>query len=163
VLVDEAFTAGRVQRELDAQPFSVVHIATHGEFGSRAEDFFLLTYEGRLTLDDLARSVGAFRFREKPLDLIVLSACDTAAGDAKAALGLAGVAVKAGARSAVGSLWKVSDEATALLFAELYRALREPGTSRAEALRRAQRTLLADRRYRHPFYWSAFLLLNSWL
>jgi CHAT domain-containing protein len=163
VLVDEDFTVRRVQQELDARPFNVVHIATHGEFGSRAEDFFLLTHEGRLTLDELATSVGAFRFREKPLELIFLSACDTAAGDARAALGLAGVAVRAGARSAVGSLWTVSDEATALLVEAFYRALREPGVSRAEALRRAQRALLADRRYRHPAYWSAFLLINSWL
>ena len=108
------------------------------------------------------RHIGAL-YRETPLDLILLSACETATGDQRAALGLAGIAVKAGARSAVGTLWAVNDEATAVLVKAFYRGLREPGVSRAVALQRAQRELLADRRYRHPRYWSPFLLISNWL
>ena len=93
-----------------------------------------------------------------------LSACETAAGDDRAALGLAGVAVKAGARSALATLWQVSDEATALAATEFYRQLGAADVpSKAEALRRAQLLLLADARYRAPFYWAPFLLIGNWL
>ena len=76
---------------------------------------------------------------------------------------LHGIAIKAGARSAIGSLWMVNDQATADLLVRFYEALRTPGTSRAEALRRAQLSLLQQPIYKHPIYWSGFLLLNSWL
>jgi CHAT domain-containing protein len=163
ILLDDDFTTRGVERKLDAQEFSLVHIATHGEFGGSIEESFLVTHDGKLSMDELAESVGAFRFRERPLDLIRLSACETAAGDARAALGLAGVAVKSGARSAIGTLWTVNDEATSILIEELYRRLHEPGVSRARALQAGQRKLLADLRYRHPGYWAPFLLISNWL
>jgi CHAT domain-containing protein len=163
LLLDGKFTTPRVRSTLGAREFSVVHIATHGRFGARPEDTFLLTHDGRLSMDELAESVGAFRFREQPLELILLSACETAVGDERAALGLAGVAVKAGARSAIGSLWKVNDEATALLIDGFYRELAEPGVSRARALQRAQQAVAGDLRYRHPGFWSPFLLIGNWL
>ena len=83
--------------------------------------------------------------------------------DDRAALGLAGVAVKAGARSAVATLWSVNDEASAGLIADFYRELKQPGVSRAVALQRAQVKLLSDPRYQHPGFWSPFLLINNWL
>jgi CHAT domain-containing protein len=97
------------------------------------------------------------------VELLVLSACDTALGDDRAALGLAGVAVRSGARSALGSLWAISDDATYPLIVDFYQRLHEPGVSRAEALRHAQRSLLASETFAHPFYWSAFVLLSNWL
>ena len=100
--------------------------------------------------------------RSIPLDLLVLSACQTAAGDDRAALGLAGVSLRAGARSAIGSLWNVSVAATAVLFDDFYRQLSKPGSSRAAAMREAQRALLDSERFNHPFFWSGFLLINSW-
>jgi CHAT domain-containing protein len=114
-------------------------------------------------MDRLSQVVGLFRFRETPLELLTLSACETAAGDDRAALGLAGVAIKAGARSALATLWTVSDEASAVLVTEFYQQLHNASASRAAALQRAQQKLLADRRYQHPAYWSPFLLLNNWL
>jgi CHAT domain-containing protein len=84
-------------------------------------------------------------------------------GDDRAALGLAGVAIKAGAKSALGTLWQVQDEAAAVLVAEFYRQLQDPSVSKATALQRAQLTLLWDPRYQHPFFWSPFLLINNWL
>jgi CHAT domain-containing protein len=84
-------------------------------------------------------------------------------GGERAALGLSGMAVRAGARSAIGSLWRVHDEATARFMATFYRTLAEPGRSRAEAVRAAQQALLADPAYRHPYFWSPFLLISSWL
>jgi CHAT domain-containing protein len=83
----------------------------------------VLTHDGRVGLGELERLLAPSRFRDEPVELIALSACETAAGDDRTALGLAGVAVKAGARSALATLWQVSDEATALAAAEFYRQL----------------------------------------
>ena len=93
----------------------------------------------------------------------MLSACQTAVGDERAALGLAGVAVQAGARSAVASLWSISDAATTELISEFYRLLSETDGSKAQALQQAQLSLLAQSRFSHPFYWSALLLIGNWL
>lgn len=163
VRLDERFTRQGLASDLAGQDFSVVHVATHAKFAGRSRDTFLLTYDGRLSLDQFADEIGRFRFREQPLELLTLSACETARGDDRAALGLAGLAVKAGARSAVATLWQVNDAAAARVTTRVYRELRAPGVTRAEALRRAQRALLEDRRYRHPAYWSAFLLIGNWL
>jgi CHAT domain-containing protein len=142
----------------DHQP-SIVHIASHGRFTGDPATSFLLTHDGALSMSDLEHAVSE---RSIPLDLLVLSACQTAAGDDRAALGLAGVSLRAGARSAIGSLWNVSDAATAVLFEDFYRQLSTPGSSRAAAMREAQRALLDSERFKHPFFWSGFLLINSW-
>jgi CHAT domain-containing protein len=98
------------------------------------------------------------------VELLVLSACQTAAGDDRAALGLAGVAVKAGARSALATLWFVNDQSTSALITQVYNQLRQtPPVSKAQALQAAQIKLLSDRRYRHPCYWSPYLIIGNWL
>jgi CHAT domain-containing protein len=162
-LLDADFRQPRVEQELGASEFGVVHIATHGEFSGDAEHSFLLTHDGRITMDDLGRLVGHTRFRDQPIELLTLSACETAEGDERAALGLAGVAVKAGARSALGTLWSVNDVAAATLVSDFYQELREQPVSKAVALQHAQQKLLANANTRHPFYWSAFLLISNWL
>ena len=127
-------------------------------------DNFLLAYDGRVSMDQLAAMVGATRFRaEQPLELLTLSACESAAGDDRAALGLAGVALRAGARSALATLWSVNDQATAEFVVAFYRQWNDPQRSRAEALQYAQIELLSTRHYRHPGYWAPYLLINSWL
>jgi CHAT domain-containing protein len=93
-LLNQDFVVARVEEELRREPFSIVHIASHGHFGKNVEDTFLLAFDARLTMDRLADYVGLFRFREQPLDLLTLSACETAAGDDRAALGLAGIAMQ---------------------------------------------------------------------
>jgi len=163
VLLNEEFRMGNVERELKVSPFSVLHIASHGHFGGSAGDSYLLAFDERFTMDRLARYVGLFRFRDEPLDLLTLSACETAAGDDRSALGLAGVAVRAGARSALATLWHVNDPSSYELVVEFYRQLRTPGVSRGAALRAAQMKLLDDQRYDHPGYWAPFLLINNWL
>lgn len=162
-LMNQSFVVPTVEKELREKQFNVVHIATHGKFERNVDDTFLLTFDDKLTMDRLDQYVGLFRFREDPLELLTLSACETAAGDDRAALGLAGIAVKAGARSAVATLWFVNDRASSLLVEEFYRNLQNPALSRAAALQRAQWSLLKDRRYRNPSYWSPFLLINNWL
>lgn len=162
-LVDRSFLAANFETKLKEEQFSVVHVASHGEFGNDVDNTFLLTFDDKLSLDRLNQMVGVFRFRDDPLELLTLSACDTAAGDDRAALGLAGMAIKAGARSALATLWNISDQATVDLVLDFYRELKNPATSRAVALQRAQLKLIENPRYEHPGYWSAFLMINNWL
>jgi CHAT domain-containing protein len=163
MLRDSTFTAENLERELRERPYSVVHVASHAQFESDSRRSFLLTYDGRMSIDRLEGSMKLNRFKDDPIELLFLSACQTAAGDERAALGLAGVAVKAGARSALATLWHINDQASSLLVAEFYRHLGQPGVSKAEALRRAQQKMLTDLRYRHPGYWSPFLVIGNWL
>ena len=160
---DAEFTRSRLERELGRSRANVVHIASHGQFSSDLRDTFLLAYDEKVDLDSLRRAISAGKTKEEPLELLTLSACQTAVGDERAALGLAGVALRAGARSALASLWSVSDESTAELIARFYVELAVERRSRAEALRAAQLHLLADERFAHAAYWGAFLLIGSWL
>ena len=164
VLLNKQFMMSRVEEELKAHPYSVMHIASHGQFQSDSNETFLLAYDGKMTMDRLEEYVGMLRFREEPLALITLSACETAAGDDRAALGLAGVAIKAGARSALASLWFLDDQASSQLVTEFYQQLHDDSVaSTAMALQRAQIKFLEHPEYNHPAYWAAFLLLNNWL
>ncbi len=162
-LLNQDFRARTLEQELRAGRYSVLHIATHGKFSTNVDDSFLLTFDGKLTLSQLDELIGMFKYRDDPLELLTLSACQTGVGDDRAALGLAGVAIKAGARSALATLWFINDEASAALLTEFYRALQNPALSKAQAMQQAQLKLLEDRVYEHPAYWSPFLLLNNWL
>ncbi|HBA89495.1 MAG TPA: hypothetical protein DCZ75_16365 [Geobacter sp.] len=162
-LLNGQFRLTDLEKELKREPFSMVHIASHGQFGGDVANTFLLAFDEKFTIDRFGEYVGLFKFREEPLDLLTLSACETAAGDDRAALGLAGVAVRSGARSALATLWHVNDPAAYELVTEFYQRLKVPGTSRAFALQAAQRKLLGDLRYDHPAYWAPFLLINNWL
>jgi CHAT domain-containing protein/Tfp pilus assembly protein PilF len=163
LLVDRDFQMAALEQELKSGGFAIVHIASHSELKDDPRKSFLLAYDQQVSLDQLDRLVGLYRLRGEPLAFLTLSACATAAGDDRAALGLAGVAIKAGANSALATLWSISDEASAILVSEFYRRLRDPGVSKAEALQRAQWKMLEDQAFDHPAYWSLFLLLNNWL
>jgi CHAT domain-containing protein len=114
-------------------------------------------------MDQLSALVSTTRFRERGLELLTLSACQTAAGDDRAALGLAGVALRAGARSALATLWSVNDEVAAELLSVFYTGLGDASVSRASALQKAQIKVLRTQSYEHPIYWSPYLLISSWL
>ena len=163
VFKDKDFNLAAVERELGAAQYGVVHIASHGQFDSDPKRTFLLSYDDKITMNRLENLIAPSRYRDQPIELLTLSACETAAGDDRAALGLAGVAIKAGARSALASLWFINDESSAVLMGEFYRQLREPGTAKAKALQRAQLKLLDDKRFDHPAFWGPFLLIGNWL
>jgi len=114
-------------------------------------------------MEALSRLLRSTRYRDEPVELLMLPACKAAVGDDRAALGLAGLAVRAAARSAMGSLWSVSDDAASRLVVGFYDALDEPGMSKAGALRHAQQQLMGDLRFQHPFYWAPFTVINNWL
>jgi len=163
VLLDEAFETERFKRKLVAEQPSVVHVASHASFTGDPATSFLLTHDDQLTMDEISEMVAPTQFQTQSLELLVLSACETASGDERAALGLAGVAIRAGAKSALGSLWRIQDEATYELVVGFYEEFKDPAVSKAEALRRAQLRMVESRRFAHPFYWSGFLLISNWL
>jgi CHAT domain-containing protein len=161
-LIDNAFTLPNLQAQLQKKSYPIVHLATHGKFGVDAESTFLVGFDQRISiekLDNLLRSRGT----RQPVELLTLSACQTAAGDNRSALGIAGVAVRAGVESALATLWYINDEATVPLIKEFYSQLRQPNITKAEALRRTQIKMITDANYNHPAVWSPFILIGNWL
>ena len=164
LLLNQEFTKKTLEDQIKSAPFPIVHLATHGQFSSKAEETFLLTWNDRINVKDLDQILRTTeRSDREPIELLVLSACQTAAGDRRATLGLAGVAVRSGARSTLATLWSVRDQSTAELMTEFYRELSQTEVSKAEALRQAQLILLKQSQYEHPFFWAPFVLVGNWL
>jgi CHAT domain-containing protein len=162
-LLNSAFSRARFASELREVNYTMVHIASHSQLGSDPSQSFVLAYDGPLSLDDLEGSIKLARFRDLGLELLTLSACQTAVGDDSAALGMAGLALKAGARSVLATLWFISDEASSQLVVEFYKQLQNPSMSKARALQAAQIKLMQDPLLGHPAYWAPFLLIGNWL
>jgi len=162
ILQDEDFTLSKVEKRFQHTPYSIIHFATHGNFDSDPNKTFLLTYNGKITMNDLSSLVGITKFGYQPVELLTLSACETAKGDEYAALGLAGTAIRAGVPSVLATLWKVNDAATTELMIEFYRQLNN-APSKAKALQYAQKHLLEGKKYNHPYFWTPFLLIGNWL
>ena len=164
-MLNTGFTRNSLAEEIRNFPSPIIHIATHGQFSSQAENTFILAYDTPVNvreLETLLRQRGE-NGESEILELLVLSACETATGDDRATLGLAGVAVRAGARSTLATLWQVDDAATSLFMSVFYEHLGIPGTTKAEALRQAQLSLLAYDDYLLPYYWSAYILVGNWM
>lgn len=164
VLFNEQFTSKALQERVSDLSFPVVHLATHGQFSLEASETFIVAWDKLIYVKELD---SLLRTREgnqtEAIELLVLSACQTAAGDKRAALGLAGVAVRAGARSTLASLWSVDDQSTALLISQFYRELASQQLTKAEALRQAQLALLRNPKYQRPLFWAPYVLVGNWL
>ena len=160
-LVNEQFVTRQLQNKIQGSAYPIVHLATHGQFSSNAGETFILTWDERVNVKEFDRLLRS-RLGEQPIELLVLSACETASGDSRAALGLAGAAIRSGARSTAATLWQVNDESTAIFMAEFYKQLAVSQVSKAEAIRNAQLMLLKNPKYRNPFFWAAFVLVGSW-
>jgi CHAT domain-containing protein len=162
-LVDADFNDLLIGNNFVNNNSQIVHLATHGQFSSNPEETFLLTWDNRIDLGKLNSLIKDRSSQSgNAINLLVLSACQTAVGDDRAALGLAGVAVRAGARSTIASLWSVSDEATQILMSNLYQKLVATNLGKAESLQTAQQSLLHTTKYRAPFYWAPFILVGNW-
>ena len=168
-LINQKFTQSNLQKEIKTGRFSVVHIASHGNFSSNPEETYIVAYDsensrGKLlkakNLDNLFQVSNQKDFGT--IKLLVLSACDTAEGDNRAILGLAGLAVKAGARSTLSTLWRVEDNATTELMERFYKEWKVKGVTKAEALHRAQLALLENPKTRHPYKWAPYILIGNW-
>jgi CHAT domain-containing protein len=165
-LLNDQFTKQALKQNITASGSPIVHLATHAKFSSKAEDTFILSWDGQINIKELDNLLRDDTFnRKNDIELLVLSACETASGDPRATLGLAGVAVQAGARSTLATLWSVVDESTAQIMGEFYRQLQKSGTTKAnkaEILRQAQLTLIKDQKFNHPHFWSPFILVGNW-
>ncbi|MGV0027758.1 CHAT domain-containing protein [Phormidesmis priestleyi ANT.L61.2] len=168
-LVGDQFQPNTLRQQLTKSAFPIVHLSTHGNFSANPQETFILTAASGVVgieeLQSLLRS--GKQNRPDAIELLVLSACETAKGDRRAALGMAGAAVRSGASSTLATLWSVDEASTTELIGQFYQNLRQvieqrQGT-KAEALRQAQLTVLKDPKYRHPYYWSPFILLGNWL
>ncbi|MEH2051442.1 CHAT domain-containing protein [Nostoc sp.] len=161
-LFNQAFTKINLQNQIKKIPYTVVHIATHGEFSSNPDKTFILTWEQLLKAKDFDNLIRLSGQRESSaIELLVLSACETAQGDKRATLGLAGIAVRAGARSTLATLWAVDDKSTAQFMSQFYQELENSKVTKAEAVRRAQIQLLTD--YQIPYLWAPYILIGNWL
>jgi filamentous hemagglutinin family protein len=184
VLLNEDFTIADLTAARAENTYGIVHLATHAEFkrGDLSQSYIQFWGDTRLSLDQLRQ----LRLNDLPVELLVLSACRTALGSLEAELGFTGLAVQAGVKSALGSLWYVDDVGTLMLMSEFYAQLRVQ-TTKAEALRQAQLALLRGEvrlegnqlvgswgslpvgnafgdgtlDFSHPYFWGAFTLVGS--
>lgn len=169
LLLNREFTISSIEQQLE-EGFPVVHLATHGVFSSNPEQTFIITGDRNIiginTLSSLLNSSS-----RRP-ELIVLSACDTATGDDRAVLGLAGVTVRSGSTT-LASLWSVDDVSTTTLVSRFYRELENPNTKKVTALQQAQLSLIDSLRTNpplaelkelppHPYYWAPYVLVGNW-
>jgi CHAT domain-containing protein/uncharacterized protein HemY len=166
-LFNTDFTKANLQKRLTDNSYAIVHLATHGQFSSDPTQTYLLLWNQFLNVKDWD-TLFQLRNRQQAglIDLLVLSACETARGDRRAALGLAGVAVRTGARSTLATLWQVNDEATAFFMERFYAILRQnPELTKAQALQKAQLELQreSDRDWQIPYFWAGYVLVGNWL
>lgn len=161
---DAAFTEARFDSVLqDTSDYSILHIGTHFSLrpGNVMRSFLVLGDGSRLSLDAIAKLSFA------GIDLVTLSACQTALGgaendDGREIEGLSAIVQHAGARQVIASLWQVEDKSTALLMRQLYGHLARSGVDAARVLQQSQLELLnlnvgGHRPYEHPFYWAGFV------
>ncbi|ABA23782.1 Tetratricopeptide TPR_4 [Trichormus variabilis ATCC 29413] len=163
-ITDKEFTTKNFNQKLNTSNFDVIHLATHGLFSADRENTFVVTADGKLKIDDFDQLfIDQQQNSTHKIELLILSACQTATGNDQAVMGIAGATVQAGASSAIASLWDLDDEASVPFIKEFYQHLGQPNISRAEALRLAQQALLKNPKYDHPRYWAPYVLIGSWL
>ena len=174
VLLNEVFSLSALKSALASRDYRILHMATHGTFGFNPENNYVVTgakqssgdsqFNEILTigdLDALIRSVSDPT--REPIELLTLTACETAIGDNRSTLGLAGVAIRAGVRSAIATLWSVSDASSADLIAQFYDSLQTPELTKAEALQEAQIAMIRSENFvdNHPYRWAPFILIGQ--
>jgi CHAT domain-containing protein len=172
-------------------PFSIIHLGTHAEFkAGDLNDSYIQFYDEQLKIPQLQKLSDELGWNtdDTPIELMVLSACETALGDKEAELGFAGLAVQAGVKSALASLWYVSDLGTLAMMGEFYDQL-DDTLNKAEALRQTQLAMLRGNvkienkqvklsngkdlalpadfpegtlTLNHPYFWSSFTMIGNW-
>lgn len=164
-LINEKFNRKNLEQELNKQTYSVIHMATHGKAGVEPKDTFILTGEKgkeKLTITELDKIIRGATKRQNRIDLLAITACESAVGDERSALGIAGIAVQAGAKSTLASLWSVDDERTADLSIKFYTDLNNSDITKAQALRNAQMMFIESKDSPSPYFWAPFVLVGKW-
>lgn len=162
-MLNDTFTVNRFRSAAETGDYRIVHIASHGIFGGNAENSFIMAYDDVLNMNALQALLKAEKFQRNPIELLSLSACQTAEGNDRAPLGISGAAIKARAKSVLGTLWPVEDDAAKTLMEALYSGLSNDALSKTEALRLAQIKLIRNPESNHPFFWAPFVLIGNWL
>ncbi|MEA5465377.1 CHAT domain-containing protein [Leptothoe sp. PORK10 BA2] len=163
-LLDQQFTRQALRNGLSDQRVNILHLASHGQFSSDFSQTFFLTWDGAMNINELSELLKQRETNQsEAIELLTLSACETATGDDRAWLGLAGLAVRSGARSTLATLWSVKDEVAKQLMTDVYTNLGQAGMTKAKALRQAQLELLNSKDFADPFFWSAYVLIGNWL
>ena len=160
-LLNNQFTVSALKSDIETGDYDKIHIASHGYFGKNAKDSFIMAYDKNLTLLDFKNSLETDNLKREPIELLTLSACKTAEGDDRMLLGFSGLAVKSNVLSAVGSLWSINDEATMEFMKLFYQGLGQ-SLNKAQAMREAQVSMIKTKKFRHPFFWSPFILIGNW-
>ncbi len=156
-------------RSRDVTKYRVVHIATHGLLNAERPQFtgLVLSLVGNRGGDGFLRTDEVFNLRLGS-PLVMLSACETGLGKEKRGEGVIGLTrafMYAGAPTVGVSLWSVADKSTADLMTDFYKRLLVTGaesTSATAAMRGAQLSLIAGKKYSAPFYWAPFVLVGEW-
>ena len=148
--------------------YRIVHFATHGILDNRHPELsglvLSLVNENGKPEDGFLKLQDVYNMR-LPVDLVVLSGCETGLGEQVHGEGLIGLTrgfMYAGATRVVASLWSVSDIATASLMADFYRAMERDGMRPAAALRAAQVRMWKQKQWSSPYYWAAFEIQGEW-
>ncbi|MGF1603668.1 MAG: CHAT domain-containing protein, partial [Thermosynechococcaceae cyanobacterium] len=158
-LVNQSFTLQNIKEKLPS--YSYLHLATHGQFSSNPQDTYLVAWQEKIGVQQLEQLIlERTSNRSKGLDLLFLSACQSAKGDSRSELGLAGLATQAGAKNAIATLWQVNSRSTSLLAAGFYQRIAK-GQPYAQALQQAQLELMHSKDYKHPYFWAPFVLLGG--
>ncbi len=160
-LMNDQFTVSALKADIETGQYHKVHIASHGYFGRNAKDSFIMAYDQNLSLLDFKTSLEAESLKQEPIELLTLSACKTAEGDDRMLLGFSGLAVKSNVLSAVGSLWSINDDATMEFMRLFYDGLNR-SLNKAQAMREAQINMIKNKKFKHPFFWSPFILIGNW-
>jgi CHAT domain-containing protein len=160
-LLNKQFTAGALKSDIETGDYEKVHIASHGYFGKNAKESFIMAYDRNMTLLDIKDTLEAENLKSKPIELLTLSACKTSVGDDRMLLGFSGLAVKSNVLSAVGSLWSINDDAT-MEFMRLFYDGMSRALNKAQAMREAQISMIKTKKFKHPFFWSPFILIGNW-
>jgi CHAT domain-containing protein/predicted negative regulator of RcsB-dependent stress response len=154
---ERQFTSDNLLRQLTQKKYSIVHLATHGYFSGDASTSFILGYNQKISALKLKDIL--FQSRQ-PIDLLVLSACETAVGSDLALLGLAGVAAKSGVASTLGTLWQVNDDEQFNSIESFYAHFNNDPANKAIAIQQVQ--IEQIRNLAHPQTWAAPILLGDW-
>ena len=156
VFLDTDFTQANLLHQMQTQGYPLVHLATHGKFGATIDTTFLQAFDTRVNLNQFEKILSGLK---QPIDLLILSACQTAAGDNRSTLGLAGVAIRNNVENVLATLWFINDVDTVALVEDFYSYLEAPGAAPVAALRKAQIKRIANGD--HPALWADFILLGN--
>ncbi|MBD2579927.1 CHAT domain-containing protein [Oscillatoria sp. FACHB-1406] len=159
IILNTDFTKKNLQTHLQQDSFSVVHLATHGKFSSNPEETYIAGYNELIKANDLQELIQS---SSNAIELLVLSACETAQGDNRAILGLAGFAVQSGAGSTISTLWTAPVDPTNKLVIQFYQALKNNNISAARALHLAQQSLF-ETYFDSLYNWASYTLVGNWL